>query len=293
MRDVSGTRARRRCGGRDGASAPARTGGAPPPPAGLVTARTVRFDGDWSPPAPNGSSTEPNRARVEARHGRGPAALRIVTPEDAPSWRWIRTSHGRPPSALTLLALEGVRERASVDPGRPVVGGAAINTVRVVAARPAQLVPGSTGGRRRRHVRFEVRGVGAEGQEYCRAATKANRLSPGSDRTTWQATCLPSSSRSSGVSTLQRATASGQRWWKVQPVGGLRRKRHLADDFDPLTPIGREQRRGRRHQRARVRMARPRVDRLLLPSSATPPKYITMTSSAMCSTTDKLCEMNT
>src|SRR5690242_8487723 len=43
----------------------------------------------------------------------------------------------------------------------------------------------------------------------------------GNSSARWHATWMSENGRSSGVSTLQRSTACGQRWWKAQPGGGL------------------------------------------------------------------------
>lgn len=76
-----------------------------------------------------------------------------------------------------------------------------------------------------------------------------------------------------------------------------RRRVHRAGQFagqlDALAAHIRVQPRGRRQQRLSVRMARIVEDRLFAALFHAAAGYITITSSAMCSTTDRSCEMNT
>lgn len=73
----------------------------------------------------------------------------------------------------------------------------------------------------------------------------------------------------------------------------IHRAGQLAGQLDALAAHIRIQSRRRRQQRLSVRMARIVEDRLFAALSTQRPRYITITSSAMCSTTDRSCEMNT
>ena len=77
-------------------------------------------------------------------------------------------------------------------------------------------------------------------------------------------------------------------WRRVQ------RAWQLTGKFDALAAVVRVQTRRRRQQRLSVRVARIGEDLIFTcPFSTQRPRYITITSSAMCSTTDKSWEINT